>query len=200
MKIPKLARAMSQLDEDLILAAMEEPPKEKRHGWVKWAVAVACLGLVFAAALLHWEAPRDVEPRVGLTLEEASREGAFGKLFPTQVMDGYVLEGDVGVYGNPGTVLQAEFYNENLEDVLLIKIAAKEWFLAQQRDLPLNTVLYRETLQGRESEIYIDGGDYIVFYSFCKTDMADNRDFYDMVTSAPQFQGGDEKTRQSESE
>lgn len=127
----------------------------------------------------------DNEPMEEFTLEEAVADERFGDLFPASILDGYVLQDTVAVLNN--TVLVASFYNEALEDELTIRIAVQEWFYNQQKDLKLNTVLYREKNSGTTSYIYIAGGENIVQYSFTKTDIADNEKFYDMVYSAAYF-------------
>lgn len=79
----------------------------------------------------------------------------------------------------------ANFYNSELEDELTIRIATREWFSGQKRDLIQNTVLYRE--KDGASYIYIAGGENIVQYIFSNTDIANNEYFYDMVYSASYF-------------
>ena len=68
---------------------------------------------------------------------------------------------------------------------LTIRIASREWFSSQKRDLVQNTVLYRD--KDGASYIYIAGGENIVQYTFSRTDIADNEQFYDMVYSASYF-------------
>lgn len=125
----------------------------------------------------------DIEPMVELTLEEAVSDAKFGNLFPATILDGYVLQDAVAVFND--TVLVANFYNEALGDELTIRIASREWFSGQKRDLVQNTVLYRD--KDGASYIYIAGGENIVQYTFSRTDIADNEKFYDMVYSASYF-------------
>jgi hypothetical protein len=133
----------------------------------------------------------DAEPKKDLTLEEAANDPVFGKLFPKQIMEGYVVDGSAGIYDE--TVLVARLYNESLLDEMLIEVAAKEWFYNQNADLKPNTIFYQENTDGTGSYIYVDGGDYIVKYTFSKTDVGDvldvdrNASFLDMVNSAEQF-------------
>ena len=106
-------------------------------------------------------------------------------------MEGYVIDGSVGIYND--TILVARFYNEALLDEMLIEVAAKEWFYNQNADLKPNTIIYQETTDGTGSYIYVDGGDYIVQYTFSKTDVGNvldvdkNASFLNMVNSAEQF-------------
>ena len=125
----------------------------------------------------------DNEPMVELTLEEAVSNAKFGNLFPATMLDGYVLQDAVAVLND--TVLVASFYNEALGDELTIRIASQEWFYNQKKDLVQNTVMYRE--KDGASYIYIAGGENIVQYTFSRTDIADNEQFYDMVYSASYF-------------
>jgi len=125
----------------------------------------------------------DNEPMEELTLEEAALNEKFGNLFPSNILDGYVLQDTVAILND--TVLVANFYNSELEDELTIRIATREWFSGQKRDLIQNTVLYRE--KDGASYIYIAGGENIVQYTFSNTDIANNEYFYDMVYSASYF-------------
>lgn len=125
----------------------------------------------------------DNEPMVELTLQEAVTNEQFGNLFPANILDGYVLQDTVAILND--TVLVASFYNEALGDELTIRIASRDWFSSQKRDLVQNTVLYRE--KDGASYIYIAGEENIVQYTFSKTDIADNEQFYDMVYSASYF-------------
>ena len=125
----------------------------------------------------------DNEPMEELTLEEAVADEKFGNLFPANILDGYVLQDTVAVLND--TVLVASFYNATLGDELTIRIASREWFSSQKRDLVQNTVLYRD--KDGASYIYIAGGENIVQYTFSRTDIADNEQFYDMVYSASYF-------------
>ena len=125
----------------------------------------------------------DNEPMTELTLEDAVSDAKFGNLFPATILDGYVLQDAVAVFND--TVLVANFYNKALGDELTIRIASQEWFYNQKKDLVQNTVMYRE--KDGASYIYIAGGENIVQYTFSKTDIADNEQFYDMVYSASYF-------------
>ena len=133
----------------------------------------------------------EVEPKKELTLEKATIDSVFGNLFPKKIMEGYVIDGSVGIYND--TILVARFYNEALLDEMLIEVAAKEWFYNQNADLKPNTIIYQETTDGTGSYIYVDGGDYIVQYTFSKTDVGNvldvdkNAGFLNMVNSAEQF-------------
>lgn len=189
MKAENIINALGMINDEVIRDA-KEPEKVKRPVWTKWMAIVACLCLVVVVAIpviLHDREPAtDIEKRVELTLEEATNDATFGNLFPTQILAGYVLEDSVGIYGDPATVLQANFYNAEIEDELVIKIANREYF-ATNNDFVLDTVLYCETTTGKGSYIYIEGGEYVAYYSFRTTDIAEMDEFYSMVFSAKYF-------------
>ena len=71
---------------------------------------------------------------------------------------------------------------------MVIRIASKEWFHNhEQESYELNTILYRDNLSRTESHIYLEGGDYIIYYSFAQRDIAQIEGFGDMVNSAEQI-------------
>jgi hypothetical protein len=199
MNAKKFSDAMSELDSKYIDEAINYKKKAKKPAWVKWGAMAACLAVVVVVGFAAWQqitvpteenaagssTTTDIEPFVGYSLEEAAAIAEFGELFPTQILEDYVLDGSVGVYD--GTVLQAKFYNEKLEDELVIEIAHKGWYVERHGDLVLNTILYRETINENGSYIYINGGEYIIQYSFSNTDIATNENFCNMVNSAAYF-------------
>ncbi len=71
---------------------------------------------------------------------------------------------------------------------MTIRIAHKDWFADQTQNIDFGVVQYNETSDGKiSSAIYIDGGEYIIQYSFSNTDIANNELFYDMVNSSAYF-------------
>lgn len=52
MKIPKIARSVGRIDDDLITAAAAEPARTARRPWVKWGVLAASVGAVVLASVL----------------------------------------------------------------------------------------------------------------------------------------------------
>lgn len=140
----------------------------------------------------------DMDLKAELTLEEVALNKEFGLLFPTKILDGYVLDGSVMIYEE--NVLEAKFYNKTLEEQLIIRIASEKWFREQYDNLELNKVMYYESQNDPSSFIYIDGGKYIVQYMFGKTDVAKNENFYDMVNSAAQFNDNVEKPEMEKAE
>lgn len=189
MNAAEFSNALGKVNDKYIMEAATFECR-KRAGWLKRGAMVACLCLVIIGSAhlyldLKSEHATDIEPHIALTLEEAADNDTFGKLFPTWVIDGYILEEFVGIYDD--TVMQAKFYNETAGDELVVEIAEKEWFYSRYQNLELNTIFYQETMKGVSSAIYIEGGDYIINYSFETSDMKKNDDFLAMVTSASYF-------------
>lgn len=155
----------------------------------QWSAAAVCLCLMAIAGIgliLHREqAASASEPMIELTLEEAANDAAFGKLFPTVILAGYVSEeGTAAIYDE--TVLKADFYNAEIDAVCIVTIADKEWFKRQVGEVELNTVLYPDGCDG-DSRIYIDGDDQIIEYYFINADIAGIGNFSEMVKSASFF-------------
>ena len=50
MSIPKLAKAMGYIDDDLVTGAVEYKRTKKKNSWVKWGAMAACLCLVVVGA------------------------------------------------------------------------------------------------------------------------------------------------------
>lgn len=168
------------------------------------AAAAACLLLVIAVispALdkQDFNSVTENEPRIELTLSEAMNAPTFGTLFPTQILEGYVLEYSPSIYGvsdyaelkeTDNAVLKAIFYNEEFGDEMVIRIASKEWFYSHEKEsTELNTVYYKESIDNAGSYIYFEGDNYIVCYSFTQRDIAKIEGFWDMVDSAGTIYG-----------
>ena len=196
MNAKKFSDAMSELDTKYVDEALNYKKKAKRPGWIKWGAMAACLCLMVVVAIPivnHFNnGATDIEPLVEYSLEEAPSAPDFGELFPTQILEGYALDGSVSVYDE--AVLVARFINEALDDTMTIRIANKDWFTDQTPNIDLGVVQYTEKANGKTtSVIFLDGGEHIVQYSFSNTDIADNDGFCDMVNSAAYFTNGDSK-------
>ena len=50
MSIPKMAKALGYIDDDLVSGAIEYKREKKKNTWVKWGAMAACLCLVVAGA------------------------------------------------------------------------------------------------------------------------------------------------------
>lgn len=186
------SEAMSEVNDKYYEEAENYHCKE--HRWVRWIAMAACLCLMVAAAIPivdHFnDVAADIEPMAAYSLEEAPSVPDFGELFPTQILEGYALDGSVSVYDE--AVLVARFINEALDDTMTIRIASKDWFADQTPNMDLGVVQYTEKANGKTgSVIFLDGGEYIIQYSFSSTDIADNDGFCDMVNSAAYFSDAD---------
>ena len=201
MKTEFLLRSIGKINDELIADAESEANTKRKPGWTKLGIMAACLALVLAVALVIPTLTRqdqsiitENEPKIELTLNEAMNDKTFGMLFPKKILEGYVLEDapsiwDIGDYAELKTadnaVLRAIFYNEELGDEMVIRIASKEWFLSHEKNsIELNTIYYRETIDEAGSYIYFESGDEIISYSFSTRDIAQIDGFCDMVNSA----------------
>lgn len=77
MSMPKIAKAMEHIDEDLLNGAMETKRIRKKKDWIKWTAAAACLCLAVAGV---WMLHADQRPDKKATAENGGirREYAAG--------------------------------------------------------------------------------------------------------------------------
>ena len=153
----------------------------------------------------------DIEYSEKVPCLDEETDAAFGYLFPTEIMEGYVLdENGIELFGNSPLILdseyralQARYYNVELDDMLLIK-AVSSGYLGVDT---LGTVLYGDPqIDGtRSSMIYYENDGITIIYYFAKTDIAamdpeTAERFYAMVHSAkcfdrdpvPSYEGSEE--------
>ena len=52
MNIPRIVDAIGYIDDDLITAALEDPPRKRHNPMIKWMPVAACLALVMIAGIL----------------------------------------------------------------------------------------------------------------------------------------------------
>lgn len=111
MKANNFSNTLGELNEKYVSEAIQY---KKKTGWLKWGAMAACLCLMVMAAIPivnHFNnSVTDIEPSVEYSLEEATTVPDFGELFPTQILEGYALDGSVSVYdegGSPSTCLLA---------------------------------------------------------------------------------------------
>lgn len=73
----------------------------------------------------------------------------FGGLVPKQILADYVPEDKPGIYGTgDNAVLEATFYNYELEDEIIIGIASKPWSHSHEKEsAEPDTVKYRNGLK-----------------------------------------------------
>ncbi|MBR4907241.1 MAG: hypothetical protein IKZ44_10385, partial [Clostridia bacterium] len=153
----------------------------------------------------------DVESKVPIPWLDDEIDAAFGYLFPTEIMEGYVLNEDgFALYSDSADALHAEyrtlqavFYNAESDDTLLIKAITSDHITVRE----YGTVLYGDpqTDGTRSSMIYYENDGITILYRFAKTDIAamdqeTAERFYAMVHSAkcfdrdsvPSYEGNDE--------
>ena len=193
MKANVFSDAMGIIDSSYIEEAAIYQKVKKPIPWVKLAAEVACLLLVVAIiipiiSMKNQNAITDIESKKELTLNEVMTDKTFGVLFPKQILAGYVLEDKPGIYGTgDNAVLRVTFYNYELEDEMIIRIASKEWFHSHEKEsVESDTVRYRSDMKQDGSYIYLESGEYIIAYSFSARDIAQIDGFRDMVNSAEQ--------------
>ena len=196
MNVKAFSDAMGVIDNKYIEEAAIYRKIRKSVPWGKLSAIAACIVfalLLFIPTLTHQNQNiiTENEPKIELTLNEAMKDKTFGMLFPSQILEGYVLEDTPCIYGvGNNAVLKAVFSNEELEDEMIIRIASREWFHShEQESMELNTVHYRENIDKAGSYIYFEGKDNIVSYSFTTRDIAQIDGFWDMVNSAEQITG-----------
>ncbi len=153
----------------------------------------------------------DVECKVPIPWMDDEIDAAFGYLFPTEIMEGYILNEDgFAIYSDSADALhaayrtlQATFYNAESDDTLLIKAITSDHITVRE----YGTVLYGDpqTDGTRSSMIYYENDGITILYRFEKTDIAAMdpeaaEQFYAMVHSArcfdrdpvPSYEGNDE--------
>ena len=52
MSIPKMAKAMGYIDDDLVTGAIDYKRTKKKNSWMKWGAMAACLCLVVVGAFI----------------------------------------------------------------------------------------------------------------------------------------------------
>ncbi len=120
------------------------------------------------------------------SMPENSMISELEMLLPEQILPGYEVSEEVAIYEK--VVLQAKYYNEELSDEMLIRIAHRDWLAEELGEVETEVIFYMEKPEKMASYIYIASGDYIVEYSFSSRDIAAIEEFYEMVYSAPCFE------------
>ncbi len=174
--------ARPAVTEECAEGEIEEGKPYKEENWdvegPMGALTAETEGTIKNEAGEEYDYATDNEPMLEIPLEKAQDI----ELFPTVILDGYELEESVQVYDQK--VVVARFYNETLDDMLMIRIYDKEYFYSQNDDVEFNSIIYQgET----NSFIYFDGDEKIIRYRFSNRDIADIEDFWDMVYSADYF-------------
>ena len=122
------------LADPAYVAAADRPPRKRKHGWVKYGIAAACLGLVLLASLLGMPGPANTFAVKAYALEEQA-DGTIGLketdlLHQPDVWGGY-YDGEY-LYINVGL----RYEGENIERVTF---TTEEGFFAKQSISALST-------------------------------------------------------------
>lgn len=190
MSIPRIANALSLIDEELVCCAIDYCPKPReafRFSWKQAIALAACLCIAVIASLWPHSKPVenpgvDIEPCVHLSLQEAQSDPVFGVYFPTIIPEGFELESTVKIYD--AAVMQAVFINENDNGVFTVEIRPKN----RDENITTNTVLYwSESAHPESSYIYLDCGDYVINYS-SDNDLKKIEGFEEMIYSSKYFE------------
>ena len=144
----------------------------------------------------------DTECKVPNPILDEELDAAFGYLFPTEIEEGYALTEDgFNLYSDGADalhtkhrVLKATYYNEELNDTLLIEVAPNTYFGGYLKNTPYGVVQYGDpqTDGTRSSMIFFENDGITILYQFGKTDIAAldteaAERFYAMVHSARYF-------------
>lgn len=190
MNADTFSNALGKVNDKFIMEAVEYR-KRRIKAWLKWGAA-ACLSLIIGTAvtticrrslLPSSDVAHDSEQYTSVAWDDVPSTEPFGALFPTQIIEGYELEGDVAIYGeDPNRVMEARFYNAQLRDELVITVYAKGHY----GDEPLNEIIRGGGHNFTGSRLTVDGGDYVVHYATGR-EIAEIPGFEDMVRSAQAF-------------
>ena len=237
MNTELLLDAIGEVKDVYLLDADETVAGKRSNTRTKWWAIAACVCLAVAAMiafrLILTESQKEPAELEGENSEAEISEGApvndieysekvpwmddeidaaFGYLFPTEIMEGYVLNEDgFAIYSDSADALhaayrtlQATFYNAESDDTLLIKAITSDHITVRE----YGTVLYGDpqTDGTRSSMIYYENDGITILYRFEKTDIAAMdpeaaEQFYAMVHSArcfdrnpvPSYEGNDEQ-------
>jgi hypothetical protein len=144
----------------------------------------------------------ETECKVPNPILDEELDAAFGYLFPTEIEEGYALTEDgFNLYSDGADalhtkhrVLKATYYNEELNDTLLIEVAPNTYFGGYLKNTPYGVVQYGDpqTDGTRSSMIFFENDGITILYKFGKTDIAamdaeTAERFYAMVHSARCF-------------
>lgn len=191
MSIPRIANALSFVDEELVCCTIDYCPKPKEIFHFSWKQAIAlaaCLCIAVIASLWSHSKPAentgvDIEPCIQLSLQEAQSDPVFGVYVPTIIPEGFALESTVKIYD--GAVMQAVFVNETENSSFTVEIRHRN----RDENITTNTIMYwSESTQPESSYINVDCGDYIASYA-SDNDLKRIEGFEKMIYSSKYFEG-----------
>ena len=185
MRTPRIVEAMNYIDDDLVSWAVEYmPQRTNRRKWLKLGAIAAlfcCVIAVCPYVLQDFKEPiaNDNEPYTKINMDEIGICEPFSVYFPTKIAKGYTLDTEIMVYD--GELLEAVYVNDNTDDTLIIRVAPQSRF----NGVDTGIILYRtDKGDGKSSYLYVDCGDYIVYYSSAKCDLKELDGFDAMVNSS----------------
>lgn len=188
MSVPKIANAISFIDDELISEAESFAPKKSYKATaVKIAATslAACLIIAVSVPLLRKD-DYNVTTTIctddkakSFSFVEIQTHHIFAKHFPDTLPKGYHPDGEIYVYDD--TTLEAVFCNHYTGDAIYLIISPKKYFA----DIKItDKVLYPESEDsGNTSYIYVETGDYIAYYFSEKCDLATLEGFDKMIES-----------------
>ena len=187
MNSTTFSMAMGEMNDKYLSEAMNYQGQHKKNRWIKYAATAACLCLILAVTFIYPNlsnekpGPQDIEPAVDLCLEDVLADDVFGVYFPREILPSYQFE-TAAIYD--GVILGASFIGN--EDSFSIRIAPKDLWLRQGKT---DFVSVDDLESTNSNQVYIDCGEYGVFYSFNNQNLSINtiNGFYEMVCSAEYF-------------
>lgn len=187
MSVPKIANAMSFIDDELISKAESYKPKSN--------LVITCIkvaAVTFAAclilAIIFYPEPKPDFPITFTSTTSGNAEvlyaheiydhNVFGKYFPTVFAENYFINGKIYIYDN---TLEAEFYNHFNLDTIYLHIFPKNYL---PEDEVMGVVLYPEDKNSDiTSYVWVDMGEYAAKFSSEKCDLATLEGFDKMIES-----------------
>lgn len=178
MKIPKLAKAMEHIDDELVSGAAAETKKKKKRGWAGWGSLAAILVVCISIGVFGIGSPGiftgadsiitlDVNPSISLTVNTNEKivdaEGLNED--GVTVLDDMDLEGvdmDVAVNAVIGSMLQKGYLND-LQNVVLVSVEntdeEKSAELQEQISSVINSAFQNGNLDGAVLSQSVDDTD-----------------------------------------
>ena len=178
MKIPKLAKAMENIDDELVSGAAAETKKKKKRGWARWGSIAAILVVCISIGVFGIGSPGifigadsvitlDVNPSISLTVNTNEKivdaEGLNED--GVTVLDDMDLEGvdmDVAVNAVIGSMLQKGYLND-LQNVVLVSVEntdeEKSAELQEQISSVINSAFQNGNLDGAVLSQSVDDTD-----------------------------------------
>ncbi len=187
MNVSRISKAMSYIDDELISEAQSYKPKN--NGIITTIkIAAVAFAACLILAIVFYPKPKPDFPITFTSTSSANAEvlyahevydhKIFGNYFPTALADGYSPIGKVYIYDNS---LEAEFFNHNNQDTILLTVLSKALLPA---DEAINEVIFtKDENTDITSYIWVDMGDYAAKYTSEKCDLSTLEGFDKMIES-----------------